>query len=399
MATAITINAVAGGYLRVPLTWPAVAVQLDIVPAPGGGVVKAWTLYRPRGSTAVLTNPAIQNPLFTPDVEGTYRLALTLDGVPDDGAVCDVPYVKICQRVPAQGETTQASASEGWSIGPADAGVNDLMKFIIDNGWQGSLVVCRAAAPLALYQAVASTSRYILKSGLPGQELIPNVVLADATSLLNAASCMGVVVKKLSPGGGGILLGEYCLVQMTGPVLYGINTAAGGVGDPVFLSDTPGLVSLTPGAVLSVIGTVVTVGAFGGVMLRPGTAGIFQHMMTSGAAVTAGMIVTETGFPFDATNIVHMQQYAGIAAATVGGAGIDFPVWSPSTLFPIPDVLGGPWSLVGVALYANPAVPGGMVEFAGLPAAGPYGRLQVATCADDVTMIRPVDREPLWIPA
>ena len=77
------------------------------------GVV-AWRwelLYRPTGSLASLTNPVLPTVTFTPDVEGTYRLRLTVnDGLVGEVATT-VAVVRDVEglRIPAAGETTEAN--------------------------------------------------------------------------------------------------------------------------------------------------------------------------------------------------------------------------------------------------------------------------------------------------
>ena len=46
----------------------------------GGSLVYSWTLTSPEGSSASLSDPAVESPTFTPDVEGEYVLALSVRG-------------------------------------------------------------------------------------------------------------------------------------------------------------------------------------------------------------------------------------------------------------------------------------------------------------------------------
>jgi hypothetical protein len=46
----------------------------------GGSLVYSWTLTLPAGSSASLSDPAIESPTFTPDVDGEYILALSVRG-------------------------------------------------------------------------------------------------------------------------------------------------------------------------------------------------------------------------------------------------------------------------------------------------------------------------------
>ncbi|MDP3208214.1 MAG: hypothetical protein Q8M65_03615, partial [Rhodoglobus sp.] len=374
-----------------------------IVPAPGGAVVKAWTLYVPRGSTAVLSDPALQNPTFIPDVEGTYRLALTLDGVADDGAVMAVPQMRLAgQRVPAQGETTQASSSQGWSIGPDPAGVNDMIKWLVDNGTQGGYLIARAGEPMAIGQPVAIRSRNVLKSALPGQESIPNVFLANALTFDDCVGICGIVVKKL--GTGAIVLGNFVIVQTNGPVMDCVNTVGKTVGEMLWLTDVDGVVGWTEGTIPVLLGTVISpVGVSGSIQLQPpalfsliGTWAQSILTVTEAAGVTKYKMLTIDGHLLNAMTVGHVRQAAGIAAENAAlaanciyyatGAEVTNGAWA--------------WSAIGVTLYANPAVPGGMVELAGLPAyppATPYGRLAVAVVTGATNARVLPQQEPTWI--
>lgn len=407
MATQITVNGAGPvGYTRYDLVVPPIPVQLDIQPVPGGAVVIAWTLYVPRGSTAVLSNPAIHNPTFTPDVEGTYRLALTLDGVADDGAVVGVPYIKYKgQRTPAQGETTEASTSEGWAIGSDPAGVNDLHDLIVRTMHRGGTEVAVAGQIMAVGQAVKFQTRFVAKSALPGQESIPVATLTDATTDNNCKMYGGVIVENLSTGakaaGDPVAIGAAVLVQKSGHLMDIVNTAAGALGDVVYLTDVAGTIGLTPGTNLLAIGCVTNpIGASGSVYLYHGALpaeGYTQRDITSGAAITQYDIVTETGFPFAAGTAGHGRQFAGIALQAAGGAGLTVNIAAAGGA-----VVNGAWgwSAAGVALYADPAVAGGMTETPPAPAGAgtPCWRLQVAYAMSAVKVMV-VEREPVWIPA
>ena len=104
-AAAIQINGVLGPEDDLPLGAPVQLSNQDT----GGEVSYAWQILdRPEGSAAVLTNPAIENPLFTPDVEGTYLLRLTVNATTAteaiDTQVAAVRFLKTDQRAPAAGE-------------------------------------------------------------------------------------------------------------------------------------------------------------------------------------------------------------------------------------------------------------------------------------------------------
>ena len=71
--------------------------------------------------------------------------------------------------------------------------------------------------------------------------------------------------------------GDYTPLALPWKVVTGINTASGTIGDPVYLSDTAGGVSLTTGSIK--VGTVLTVATSGTAIIAPGA-----MVSTSGTA-------------------------------------------------------------------------------------------------------------------
>tara|TARA_R110002012_G_scaffold24499_5_gene81785 strand:- start:3139 stop:3963 length:825 start_codon:yes stop_codon:yes gene_type:complete len=75
--------------------------------------------------------------------------------------------------------------------------------------------------------------------------------------------------------------GEYLPLALPWKVVTGINTASGTIGDPLYLSDTAGSVSLT-GSIK--VGTVLTVAASGTAIIAPGA------MVANSGAAKGGLI-------------------------------------------------------------------------------------------------------------
>ena len=107
--------------------------------------------------------------------------------------------------------------------------------------------------------------------------------------------------------------------------MTGINTASGTIGDPVYLSDTAGSVSLTTGSIK--VGTVLTVAASGTAIIAPGA-----MVSTSGTVVGA-----ETSLVGSGANDVEftLTQPAGtlltdagvfLTTATVGTGNTDIKI-------------------------------------------------------------------------
>lgn len=77
-----------------------------------GGTALEWELVsKPPGSTAQLSDINTASPTFTPDLEGSYLIRLTLDGGLDGTAVAAIKSAALDLRVPVSGETDELG---GW---------------------------------------------------------------------------------------------------------------------------------------------------------------------------------------------------------------------------------------------------------------------------------------------
>jgi hypothetical protein len=115
MATAvIQINGATGSRSDL-----SVSVLVNLNDAGADAVSRLWTLLSvPPGSTATLTNPTTQTPSFTPDVVGSYRIQLTVNGSIVDVAIGAVTTTNLSIRIPATGEEDEFDESgntTGWS--------------------------------------------------------------------------------------------------------------------------------------------------------------------------------------------------------------------------------------------------------------------------------------------
>ena len=115
--------------------------------------------------------------------------------------------------------------------------------------------------------------------------------------------------------------GDFTPVALPWKVVDGVNTAAQAVGDPVWLSNTPGSYNLTKGAVK--IGSVLTSAASGSILLAP-------HAIVPADGTTVGSSASLIGTGSHFVEI-EMLQPAGtvlvdaghaITTATVGSANI-----------------------------------------------------------------------------
>lgn len=252
----MTINAVPGSNTNLPID---TIVQLDNQNS-GGEITYTWSILdQPPGAADALSSVSVQNPFFTPKKEGSYLIRLIVNqGLPteqEDRVIAAIQQVKTLERIPAAGETTEADSSDGWATATnsylrrIDTLLGDPGVFVGVNASGGVLTrgdVCRA------------TASSVIKTGLPGQEIVPGFSKALATALASVDEplvvCDGAVSGAPSVANGGLMkvrfLGRYA----------GNTGGVAAVGDPIYVSDT-GTMSLTPGTVKRKLGSAMTAGA------------------------------------------------------------------------------------------------------------------------------------------
>jgi len=250
----ITVNAVNGS--NPPNGTPLIInslVGLDNVNT-GGELTYLWEfLDRPEGSAAVFSNPAIQSPTFTPDVEGTYLIKLTVNRTlateATNTVVAAVAQRRTNQRIPAAGETREASTTRGWALA-----VNRFLKHIDLGLTQGGMLVGAAAAAMNRSAVVRATGMFTLNAGLPEQQLIPEFDLALATSAVDASDEL-YIMEYTTDGLTAAGIGDLVRVRANG--LFGpVSVGLAAIGDPVYL-DNVGAPALAAGLIPRKIGYVV----------------------------------------------------------------------------------------------------------------------------------------------
>jgi len=250
----IKINGVIGSNTDLPIN---TLVLLDNVNT-GGELTYAWTILdQPPGAADALSNPAIQNPTFTPKKEGTYLVKLVVNAAlpteQTDQVVAAVLQLKTRKRVPAAGETLEADTADGWA-----AGLNELWRFadssVADNG---VLVGVAGAAGLLAGNVLRCTSVATIKSGLPGEERVPGFTLAHANVAGEIDEPLVVLISGVN-GAANPANGDLIRVRS-----YGVDdmqrAGAPAVGDLVYLSDA-GLPALVSGTLPRILGSVAQAG-------------------------------------------------------------------------------------------------------------------------------------------
>lgn len=276
-AANIKINGVAASVADAPID---TLVNLDNVNV-GGEATYLWEFVdQPDGAADAFSNAALQSPTFTPKKEGTYLIRLTVNqggGVNEkvDVKAIRILHLKVRLPAPAAGETTQFGA-DGWkdeqvALNATLVGlfnrVADPMVFVGVNNIVGSLP---AGTPVVV------DSRATIKTGLPGEELVPGLAAAQA-SIAELAHVPIAIVDGPVKVGDATTFGHLLRCRMSGVAPTTIAIPGGvtvGLRDPVWLSDA-GAASLVPGTFPRRIGRVIeidvpgakvywTVDAFGG---------------------------------------------------------------------------------------------------------------------------------------
>lgn len=251
----ILVNGVIGSNDDLPIN---ALVQLNNQNI-GGESTYAWAILdQPPGTADALSSLIIQNPSFTPKKEGTYLVKVTVNlGLPDeqsDSVVVGIRQVKSRQRIPAAGETTQADTADGWATS-----MNALLRAM--DSWLADpaiIVGVAGATGLSKGTCVRAAGGAIIKSGLPGQETVPNFTLCDATTLGKIDELI-FVMEGAVVGGGTPALNALCRARYVGRLANTLVTGAAGVaGDTLFVSDT-GALSTAPGTLRRQIGSIMNV--------------------------------------------------------------------------------------------------------------------------------------------
>ena len=252
----ITINAIVGSNIDLPLN---MSVQLNNNGI-GGEVSYLWTILdQPPGAVDSLSSTSIQNPTFTPQKEGTYLLRLivnsSLPPEQTDSVVAAVRQLKTRNRIPAAGETTQADFADGWATD-----TNALLRRYDQQLADPGPVVCvnKQGSVITRGNVVRVTSGAVIKLGLPGQETVPGITLAPATTLGNIDELL-LIVEGDVLGNTNVAIDAICVARIYGRIAA-LPLGAGAVGDTVFVSDTATLATTAgtnrrrAGSIMSVSG-------------------------------------------------------------------------------------------------------------------------------------------------
>lgn len=293
-AAAPTINATAGSN---PPNGTAIVVgstvQLGNVDA-GGEVTYLWEILdKPEGSSSALSNPNIVNPTFVADSEGTYLLKLTVNRLLANPVsarvIVGVAQLKTGMRIPAAGESTEASTLRGW----AEA-VNRDLKLLDNLRADPGYMMGVAGGSLSVGKLLRVVDMSTLKSGLPGQELVPKFSAAKANDAGQMDLPLWVFVSKVG-GGTSASLGDKIYARITG-IVGPVSLPGGAVGDPVFVDDT-GALSNAAGTYTRRVGTIVYISGSNYYVHFNGSLGHHEGFLytTPGSSATYSGVIARTG--------------------------------------------------------------------------------------------------------
>lgn len=220
-----------------------------------------WEIVsQPPGAADSLSATNIENPTITPLKEHTYLVQLTVDfGLPTeqiDRKLFRVRHFKTDLALVGTEETVEG-VSQAWSVDQ-----NENLQVLIDRIFGGTVIACQANGALNAGDTVTVTGVATLKSGLPGEERVPDVSPIDGTDAAIASKVVGVVIGRPD---GTLAVGdnEVCLVRFSGLLDVVTFTGTPTAGDPVYVSDA-GAPALVAGSNSRTIGVVAdaTAGAW-----------------------------------------------------------------------------------------------------------------------------------------
>jgi hypothetical protein len=220
----VTLNAVPGSNTDLPI---AVLVQLNNT-GNGGEITYAWSILdQPVGTADALSSLTIQNPTFTPNKEGSYLIQLVVNASLADEqikrVVAAVKQLKTRTRVPAAGETTEADAADGYA---ADANVS--LRLLDTMRADPGIMVAQLGYGAVVNEIVYFQGTATIKSGLPGQEFVPIVLLAALATPTDVATAeLGAVLGAVD--GGALTSGKLAYIRTFG-LMRNIPVTAAALG-------------------------------------------------------------------------------------------------------------------------------------------------------------------------
>lgn len=221
-------------------------------------VTWAWSfLTQPPGAADNITGAATDTGTATVRKEHSYLLELLVnEGLPDESrhrVVVYVPDLLTGERIPAAGETIQASTSVGWALA-----AHPMLRHVLNASASGVEVVGEAGeAGLVPGNVVRVSGRSVIAETFPDERYVPSWTKALGTTAGHLDEVLGVVVAgvdgDLTPESGDLIRVLVC-------GLLDLELAgAPAVGDNVYVSNA-GTIATSAGTNARAIGHVVEAG-------------------------------------------------------------------------------------------------------------------------------------------
>lgn len=320
----ITVNGVAGSDDDVPLN---TLVQLNNTNS-GGESSYAWTiLSQPLGAADNLSAANIQNPTFTPRKEGSYLVQLVVNAGPlqlVDTVIVAVRDLKTFERIPAPGEQEENGAY-GWA---GDTGAAAILQMALAMKADPAMIVAQTDGTAAVGQVVVFDGVATIKAGLPGEEDLPTVTLADASVSSITYENLGVLESAVD--GASLGAGDLVNVRMFG-LVQGAGITGATFGDLVYV-DNGGDPSASAGTNARIIGRVLAAAALtadflfdGGLALGSGGGGATGATGATGSTGATGPTGSTGATGSGATGATGATGSTGATGAT-GSGGTLTPV-------------------------------------------------------------------------
>ena len=245
----IQVGGTDGSKVNVPLN-----VSLLVSNSNNGGESSwFWVMTVPDGSNATLLDPAASSTSFTPDVEGTYFLQLTVNGTLTDTAIAGVLSLKTHKRIPAYQEQVEANTDatvtyhDGWN-----SAMSPMLRYLQDRVTGPTTFVAVAGSnDVQAGTIVFPSGKQVIKASLPGEETLLKVDLAHASTESEVLADLYYVVGAIN--GGPIVTGTLVVLLASGLFPATIISGIGSGTQVIYVSDA-GLPSATAGTHLRIVG-------------------------------------------------------------------------------------------------------------------------------------------------
>lgn len=279
----------------------------------GGEVSYLWSIVnQPPGTADTLSATNVLAPTFTPKKEGTYLLRLvvnqSLASETYDQAIVAIRFLKSYQRAPAAGETDEDDLSNGW-----ETAVNNVIRDV-DDLLLGTDIAAVADVGIAIGNIVYINGESTIKSGLPGEELLPLVSLADPPSDVSA---IGVVTQ--AADGGAVTTGTIVRVRFQGLVTIADTFTP---GDLVYLDDTTGTFASSGSRPVGLCTS--SSGGSSSIYVSPMLGTVFSDMLANGTGRNPTEIVVNGPIDRDSFYISVYGATAYVSLYSVVGVSIRF---------------------------------------------------------------------------